>query len=480
MTEFRRSACAGAVVALVAAASVSADMVYVEDISVGGQGLGAKLTILVMQQSGASTSGCVGRNEGGTADVIGLAACPEGFTGGAEQRAQTMTRTLGQAGILAFNELAVVLDVAQPGGATVGLVDMQARIWDGDEVCHVAKLDPGSVGSYGGTGVGRAGNVFVLDDPQVAAATLDCGDPAAKPGLRVGVAANLADAAGASESFNLARITPPPTPGQPAVDIEKFTNGFDADTAPGPQLLVGSTVDWNYQVSNIGDVDLVNVEVVDDQLGPMPICSTPTLPVGGEFGCLVTGVVVEGQYVNIGTVTATAATPTIGPPITVTDSDPSHYLGVLRPPSVNIEKSTNGVDADTAPGPVLLVGSPVSWTYVVQNTGQIDLVDVEVLDDKEGAVCVEPTLPIGGQISCTVDSTVQAGQYSNVATVTATAAQGNPPATAMDSDPSHYFGVLRPPPTPPTPIPALNVFGLGLLGLLLGGIGMLAGFRRRR
>jgi hypothetical protein len=75
---------------------------------------------------------------------------------------------------------------------------------------------------------------------------------------------------------------------------------------------------------------------------------------------------------------------------------------------------------------------------------------------------------------------VQAGQYSNVATVTATAAQGNPPATAMDSDPSHYFGVLRPPPTPPTPIPALNVFGLGLLGLLLGGIGMLAGFRRRR
>jgi hypothetical protein len=65
----------------------------------------------------------------------------------------------------------------------------------------------------------------------------------------------------------------------------------------------------------------------------------------------------------------------------VSDSDLSHYFG-YTPTGIRIEKSTNGEDADDAPGPLLAVGSPVMWTYVVTNRGNTPLGSVTVTDDQ--------------------------------------------------------------------------------------------------
>ena len=51
-------------------------------------------------------------------------------------------------------------------------------------------------------------------------------------------------------------------------------------------------------------------------------------------------------------------------------------------PAVKIKKSTNGEDADNAPGPSILVGSAVTWRYVVTNTGTINLTGIVVVDDR--------------------------------------------------------------------------------------------------
>ena len=40
----------------------------------------------------------------------------------------------------------------------------------------------------------------------------------------------------------------------------------------------------------------------------------------------------------------------------VSDTDPSHYFGAA--PGIDIEKATNGADADIAPGPFIPVGEP--------------------------------------------------------------------------------------------------------------------------
>jgi hypothetical protein len=114
----------------------------------------------------------------------------------------------------------------------------------------------------------------------------------------------------------------------------------------------------------------------------------------------------------------------------------------LVPKGVSLVKSTNGEDANQAPGPFISVGSPITWRYVVTNTSTAALTNIVVADDQNVAVsCGQTTLDAGQSMTCTGSGVAVAGQYRNVGTVTATANTG----PVNDSDPSHYFGVV---PTP--------------------------------
>ena len=216
----------------------------------------------------------------------------------------------------------------------------------------------------------------------------------------------------------------------PAIDIEKATNGEDADSPTGPYIAVGGAVTWTYVVKNTGNVELTNVTVTDDQ-GVQVSCPKTILPVNDTMTCTASGTAVAGQYANIGTATGT---PPDGHP--VKDSDPSHYFGVG--PGINIEKATNGEDADSPTGPNIAVGGAVNWTYVVKNTGNVELTNVTVTDDKGVQVsCPKTVLPVNDTMTCTASGTAVAGQYANIGTAT-----GTPPDSpaVKDSDPSHYFG----------------------------------------
>jgi uncharacterized repeat protein (TIGR01451 family) len=220
------------------------------------------------------------------------------------------------------------------------------------------------------------------------------------------------------------RITP-----APAVTIEKSTNGDDADAPPGPFVPNGSPVNWTYSVTNTGNVPLTNVAVSDDQ-GVAVTCPATTLAVGVTEVCTATGTAAPGPYANIGTVTATGAQQQ------VTDSDPSHYVGVA--PGIDIEKATNGADADFAPGPFVPVGDPVTWTYRVTNTGNSPLTGVTVTDDQGVVVtCPQATLAVAASMDCTAPAAAAvAGQYENRADVVGQ----SPVGPVQDSDVSHYFG----------------------------------------
>ncbi|HUO86039.1 MAG TPA: hypothetical protein VM617_01505, partial [Thermoanaerobaculia bacterium] len=213
--------------------------------------------------------------------------------------------------------------------------------------------------------------------------------------------------------------------------IEKRTNGEDADTPPGPTLTASNPVTWTYEVTNGSGRDLVSIVVTDDQ-GVTVTCPAAALGPGESMTCTGNGTVVEGQYANVGTVTAEDPN---GTPVEA--SDPSHYFGQAAP-ALTLEKSTEGEDADTPPGPSLAVGDPVDWEYFVENVGSETVSDIAVTDDQGVAVtCPGTTLAPDGSMTCTASGIVQPGQYANVG-----AASGLLPdeTEVAASDPSHYFG----------------------------------------
>ena len=338
----------------------------------------------------------------------------------------------------------------------------------------------------------------------------------------------------------------------PAIALKKYTNGQDADAAPGPTIYAGQTVTWTYVMTNTGNVVLVNVALTDDKEGPIT-CPKTELAVGESMICTKTGIAKVGQYANTATVTGANKD---NPSQTVTSNDPSHYNGlplaslgnyvwidtnrdgqqgnpVAEPPlagvlvtlydingnvvattttdasglyaftnlipgtysvgfalppgyaitqqgtnptsdtdsnanpvtgrtepvvlgsgennptidlgvylqagAISLKKYTNGQDADTAPGVNVLLGSTVTWTYVVKNIGTVPLTNVVVTDNIEGAItCPKKTLAVGETMTCTKTGIAKLGQYANVGTVTGVDA-ANPGTTLTSSDPSHYF-----------------------------------------
>lgn len=241
---------------------------------------------------------------------------------------------------------------------------------------------------------------------------------------------------------------------EPSIVMEKSTNDRDADTAPGPIILVGSPVDWVYIVANNGNVAVVDIAVTDDQ-GVTVTCPSTTLDPGTFISCTATGTAVEGQYKNTGTVTATTVGET-NEPTTVTASDASHYFGSPVPvpmPSIIIGKSTNGSDSDTAPGMNIIVGETVTWSYQVINNGDTTMSNIVVTDDQEGTItCPMTTLDAGENMECTFSGTATEGQYTNVGTVTANDPSGGQYDT---TDSSNYMGVAAP--IPPEECPCDNV-----------------------
>ena len=219
----------------------------------------------------------------------------------------------------------------------------------------------------------------------------------------------------------------------PHIGIGKFTNGDPADLPPGPMLNVGDPVEWRYYVINLGTVDLTTVTVVDDQGVEVTCPRDYLLAESGslrEMNCYGYGVAEAGQYMNV----ATACGEADGQQVCFSAS--SHYFGVEA--AIDIEKATNGEDADTPTGPLIPVGEPVNWTYQVTNIGNVDLMDVTVVDDQGVAVtCPQNSLTAGESMTCLGNGIAQAGQNANIGKATGTSLLGK---VVMDEDPSHYFG----------------------------------------
>ncbi len=273
----------------------------------------------------------------------------------------------------------------------------------------------------------------------------------------------------------------------PSVDIEKATNGFDADATPGPGIAPGDLVTWTYVVINTGNTALADVTVTDSQ-GVTVSCGGGDnvidfmLP-GDEVTCIATGTATAGQYMNLGEVSGTPMLPgedcdcdhsdpstwpddesafeeptdENGDPIDdVTDEDPSHYYGSEG--ELTIEKYTNDVDADDPVGPYISTDGDVTWTFVVMNTTNVAVANATVTDSQgvsvdcgNGSNVIALLLP-GESVTCTGTGTAITGQYQNLAELVGDPVLPNPETCGCDpddpstwpTDPSDYEPVIDP------------------------------------
>ena len=183
----------------------------------------------------------------------------------------------------------------------------------------------------------------------------------------------------------------------PAIEIIKSTST--------PQILSGDTATFGIMVTNIGDVDLVDVEVTDPLA---PDCDTVIGPLAvGDFvayTCTLTNV--TNDLTNVAT--ATGSHPD-SPDVSDTDDAEVDVIG----PSILIEKTPDNQTVES--------GSDVTFTITVTNTGDAELTNVEVSDpvtpDCNSTI---GTLSVGEVVSyeCTFANAI--ADFVNTATATGT------------------------------------------------------------
>ncbi|MDX1450427.1 MAG: hypothetical protein R3246_15360, partial [Acidimicrobiia bacterium] len=86
------------------------------------------------------------------------------------------------------------------------------------------------------------------------------------------------------------------------LDIEKSINGHDADQMPGPTILVGEPIRFDFVVTNRGPEPVTGIAVVDSVLGPVA-CPKTALDPGESMTCTVHAVAMPGEHKNVGTAT---------------------------------------------------------------------------------------------------------------------------------------------------------------------------------
>ena len=251
----------------------------------------------------------------------------------------------------------------------------------------------------------------------------------------------------------------------PQLTLDKVTAdlGDDAvvDGTPGDgnAILAGENIQWQYTVTNTGNVDLANIVVVDDNGTPgdtgddVEVGTIASLAAGASTTLYLDGVAGTGEYANNATATADPISDDAEHSATASDSDDSGYTGLN--PQLTLDKVTadlgddDVVDGTPGDGKTILTGEAIQWQYTVKNDGNVTLTNIKVVDDKGTAATVDDvtvgtiaSLAAGASDTLTLNGVAGVGDYANNATATADATTDSAghSKTATDDDDSSYFG----------------------------------------
>lgn len=183
--------------------------------------------------------------------------------------------------------------------------------------------------------------------------------------------------------------------------------------SPLDTLSVGETITYVYTITNTGETTLIDLSLVDDRLGEIPLSRSAIAPwehVTGSFSVAITETDLPGPFVN--TVVATAIDPSGK---TVTDSDTLVLFDLSSDGALTLLKTSGATEA--------AVGDTITYTYTIANTGDVMLTDLVLTDDHIGEIPLPTSvLTPGESLTVTAIYTVTEadlpGPLTNAASVT--------------------------------------------------------------
>jgi uncharacterized repeat protein (TIGR01451 family) len=245
-----------------------------------------------------------------------------------------------------------------------------------------------------------------------------------------------------------------------------------AKTCP-PLAHVGDEITYTITVTNSGDEDLEGITVTDTVLGDLSGSFADTLDAGDSESHDFPYTIQAGDDDPLTNEVTAAGSGVLSQE--AVDETAACVTDIIHP----------GIDiVKTVSDEVVPVGTTVTFTYVVTNTGDTTLYEISVDDDIMGHIGDIPVLEPGASVTLTKDFVVGDEIVTNVGTAVGEDILGRTVSADDDATVGPIFGGGNPPnpPNPPTPFTGSDAGQLAFITLVLLGIGVtvVAATRRRR
>ena len=219
----------------------------------------------------------------------------------------------------------------------------------------------------------------------------------------------------------------------PELELVKQVSTDGGDWTDDLTVAAGATVDYKFTVSNIGEIAVDNIELYDYDLNEYISLPQSTLQPGESMVGTTFETAVEGEFLNDAEVTGEWHG------IPVSDTSSARYFGEAA--DMAVDKKIKGTGYGWMDDTIYVeTGTTVYYMFTVENTGNVDLSDVQIEDTDLGISIGPIALGVGETYTSTeYDETAVSGTHTNTVTASATSQLG--PLNRDDSA-TYVAGVL--------------------------------------
>jgi uncharacterized repeat protein (TIGR01451 family) len=228
-----------------------------------------------------------------------------------------------------------------------------------------------------------------------------------------------------------------------AITVQK--PAIEVEITPQPaSVQLGQTVQYNYRVTNVGDVPLTGITLVDNRLGPVSLNLTTLGPDQEATGSRTYVAQVADILPNLSNQATASGQPPLGDAVTAVAN-------------VSVDVTGAAIHLDVQPNqPSVNVGESMSYLYTVTNLGDVELSSITVTDNRIGAIELDATILAAGEnatgtastlilpadqpgpllTSATANGTTGGGETVTFAAVAQVTIAGSASLTATQSNPA--------------------------------------------